>query len=74
MLNVILTQYFEASKYIQFKMLQLTAARHERTVAPKQEATFDYRFIPSDAFIGRPVGFVVNLHYTDSAGGYFVST
>lgn len=43
-------------------------------VQPKQEATFDYRFIPSDAFIGRPVGFVVNLHYTDSSGGYFVNT
>jgi len=57
-----------------YSMLNLTAARHERTVAPKQEATFDYRFIPSDAFIGRPVGFVVNLHYTDAAGGYYVST
>jgi len=56
-----------------YSMLNLTAARYERTVAPKQEATFDYRFIPSDAFIGRPVGFVVNLHYTDSAGGYFVN-
>jgi translocon-associated protein subunit alpha len=57
-----------------YSMLNLTAPRYERTVAPKQEATFDYRFVPSDAFIGRPVGFVVNLHYTDSAGGYFVST
>lgn len=35
---------------------------------------FDYRFIPNDAFIGRPIGFVVNLHYTDSVGGYFVNT
>jgi len=57
-----------------YAMLNLTTARHERTVAPKQEATFEYRFIPSDAFIGRPVGFVVNLHYTDSAGAYFVNT
>ncbi|KAI6178545.1 Signal sequence receptor subunit alpha [Aphelenchoides besseyi] len=57
-----------------YSMLNLTAARFERTVAPKQEATFDYRFIPSDAFIGRPVGFVVNLHYTDAAGGYYVNT
>jgi hypothetical protein len=45
-----------------YSMLNLTAARYERTVAPKQEATFDYRFIPSDAFIGRPVGFVVSLN------------
>jgi len=57
-----------------YTMLNLTAARYERTVAPKQEATFDYRFIPSDAFIGRPVVFVVNLHYSDASGSYFKST
>ncbi|CAD5211571.1 unnamed protein product [Bursaphelenchus xylophilus] len=55
-------------------MLNLTAGRVERTVAPKQEATFDYRFIPNEAFIGRPLGLTVNLHYTDSAGGYYVNT
>ncbi|CAD5207292.1 unnamed protein product [Bursaphelenchus okinawaensis] len=55
-------------------MLNLTAGRVERTVAPKQEASFDYRFIPNEAFIGRPLGLTVNLHYTDSAGGYYVNT
>lgn len=55
-------------------ILNLTAARYEKVVAPKQEATFDYRFIANEAFIGRPLGLVVNVHYTDPVGGYFVST
>jgi hypothetical protein len=37
-------------------------------VPPKQEATFDYAFIPSDAFIGRPLGLVVELQYVDQVG------
>lgn len=57
-----------------YSMMNLTAARYEHVVAPKQEATFDYRFVPHEGFIGRPVGFVVNLHYTDATGGYYVST
>jgi len=57
-----------------YSMLNLTASRYERTVLPKQEVSLDYRFIPNEAFVGRPAGFVVNLHYTDAAGGYYVST
>jgi hypothetical protein len=35
-------------------------------VPPKQEATFDYGFIPSENFAGRPLGLVVLLRYSDS--------
>jgi len=51
-----------------------TAARYNRVVPPKQEATFDYAFIPSDAFIGRPLGLVVELQYVDQEGQTFVHT
>nr|CAD2201879.1 unnamed protein product [Meloidogyne enterolobii] len=50
-----------------------STVRYERLVQPKQEATFDYAFIPSDVFIGRPLGLVVDLHYVDTDGQYFVS-
>ncbi|KAL7074246.1 hypothetical protein ACQ4LE_006892 [Meloidogyne hapla] len=50
-----------------------STVRYERLVQPKQEATFDYAFIPSDVFVGRPLGLVVDLHYVDTDGQYFVS-
>uniref|UniRef100_A0A914MCC3 Translocon-associated protein subunit alpha n=1 Tax=Meloidogyne incognita TaxID=6306 RepID=A0A914MCC3_MELIC len=52
---------------------KFSTVRYERLVQPKQEATFDYAFIPSDVFIGRPLGLVVDLHYVDTDGQYFVS-
>ncbi|KAH7698803.1 translocon-associated protein alpha [Aphelenchoides avenae] len=57
-----------------YHIQNFTAARYERLVQPKQEATFDYAFIPSDQFIGRPLGLVVNLHYVDQDGAYYVNT
>lgn len=55
------------SYYIQ----NYTNARYERLVPPKQEATFDYGFIPSENFAGRPLGLVVLLRYSDSEGAVF---
>lgn len=54
------------TKILHYGFLQFSAVRYERLVQPKQEATFDYAFIPSDAFVGRPLGLVVNLHYVDT--------
>ncbi|KAI3420240.1 hypothetical protein GPALN_003557 [Globodera pallida] len=56
-----------------YHIQNFSAVRYERKVQPKEEATFDYAFIPSDAFVGRPLGLVVNLHYVDTDGNYFVS-
>ncbi|KAI1711142.1 translocon-associated protein (TRAP), alpha subunit domain-containing protein [Ditylenchus destructor] len=39
-----------------YHIQNFSAVRYERTVQPKQEATFDYAFIPSEQFIGRPMG------------------
>jgi len=58
------------SYYIQ----NYTAARYNRAVSPKQEATFDYAFIPHESFIGRPLGLVVELQYVDQDGQTFIHT
>lgn len=56
-----------------YHIQNFSAVRYERLVQPREEATFDYAFIPSDMFIGRPLGLVVNLHYVDTDGQYYVS-
>lgn len=57
-----------------YHIQNFTLARYERVVAPKQEASFDYAFFPSEQFAGRPLGLVVELHYVDSEGAMFMST
>ena len=32
-------------------------------MAPTEEATFDYAFVPSESFAARPFGLTVQLHY-----------
>jgi len=53
------------------QFFQYTNAKYERVVQPKQEATFDYGFVPSENFAGRPLGLVVNLRYIDTDGSTF---
>jgi len=57
-----------------YHIQNFTAARYERVVQPRQEGSFDYAFIPSEQFIGRPLGLVVNLHYTDADGAFYTHT
>jgi translocon-associated protein subunit alpha len=57
-----------------YHVQNFTAARYQRTVAPKQEATFDFALIPNEAFIGRPLGLVVEVHYSDGDNVPYVST
>ena len=56
------------------EILQFTAAVYLKTVPPKQEATFDFAFIPHESFIGRPLGLVVELNYVDADGVQYEST
>lgn len=44
---------------------QYTAAQFDRVVEPGHESTFDYAFMPSDTYAGRPLGLVVNIRYSD---------
>jgi len=57
-----------------YHIQNFTTVRYDRLVQPKQEATFDYAFIPSDAYTGRPLGLVVNLYYEDVEGSYFINS
>ena len=57
-----------------YHIQNFSAAVYNRVVAPKHEATFDYSFVPSDSFIGRPLGLVVNLNYVDADGTVFTNT
>uniref|UniRef100_A0A7E4W908 Translocon-associated protein subunit alpha n=1 Tax=Panagrellus redivivus TaxID=6233 RepID=A0A7E4W908_PANRE len=57
-----------------YHVQNFTAARYQRTIAPKQEATFDFALIPNEAFIGRPLGLVVDLHYSDADNVPYVTT
>ncbi|CAI4230908.1 unnamed protein product [Auanema sp. JU1783] len=50
-----------------------TAGQYNRRVAPKEEVTLDYVFFAHDSFAGRPLGLVVNVHYEDAEGKYFIN-
>jgi translocon-associated protein subunit alpha len=54
-----------------FYIQNFSAIRFSREVAPSQEATLAYSFVPSEAFAGRPFGLNINLNYRDAAGGLF---
>ncbi|XP_013389108.1 translocon-associated protein subunit alpha [Lingula anatina] len=54
-----------------FYIQNFTAARYNRLVEPKAQATFEYAFFPSEQFNGRPFGLSINLNYRDVEGNYF---
>lgn len=54
-----------------FFIQNFSAIVYNRKVAPTQEATLAYSFIPSEAFAGRPFGLNINLVYHDVEGNIF---
>lgn len=54
-----------------FYIQNFSAIAYNRQVAPQQEATLAYSFVPSEAFAGRPFGLNINLAYRDFAGNSF---
>ncbi|CAF1628349.1 unnamed protein product, partial [Adineta ricciae] len=48
-----------------------TALRAEKTVEPGLESTFEYLFMPSETFNGRPMGLVVLVNYRNNEGKRF---
>lgn len=58
------------SYYIQ----NFTGRLYEKTVEPFFDGTFEYSFIPSDAFSSRPFGLVVNLNYHDADNNVYQDT
>lgn len=54
-----------------FYIQNFSAIGYRKIVAPEQEATFHYSFLPSEAFAGRPFGLNIMLNYHDSNGNPF---
>lgn len=44
---------------------------YNSVVKPSEESTFQYTFVPSTGFAGRPFGLHINLAYHDAAGNGF---
>lgn len=55
------------SYYIQ----NFTSLRSDKTLEPGLESTFEYLFMPSETFNGRPMGLVVLLNYRNAEGKRF---
>jgi len=45
---------------------QFTAFTYQQTVEPQTEATFEYSFIPNEAFSSRAFGLTININYKDA--------
>ncbi|CAH1180532.1 unnamed protein product [Phaedon cochleariae] len=54
-----------------FFIQNFSAIGYNKIVAPEQEATFSYSFLPSEAFAGRPFGLHIDLAYRDAFGNSF---
>jgi len=57
-----------------FFIQNYTDAVYNRVVAPKTESTFEYSFIPSEAYAGRPLALSINLRYSDTNKTQFVNS
>ena len=75
--NAFMVDYLTASlRYpmdFSYNIANLTSVRFSRVVAPKEEGTFDYGFVLSDAFASRPFTLNINLHYHDTADRVFIN-
>lgn len=54
-----------------FYIQNFTALRSEKVLEPGLESTFEYLFMPSEAFNGRPMGLVILLNYRNNEGRRF---
>lgn len=54
-----------------FFLQNFTAVTLNRVVEAKRQATFEYGFIPNEAFSARPFGLTVNVNYKDEKGNLF---
>jgi translocon-associated protein subunit alpha len=48
-----------------------TALRAEKNIEPGLESTFEYLFMPSETFNGRPMGLVILINYRNNEGKRF---
>ncbi|ERL88202.1 hypothetical protein D910_05590 [Dendroctonus ponderosae] len=68
-------EYIEASfRYpmdFNYYIQNFSAVGYNSIVKPSEESTFQYTFVPSVGFAGRPFGLHINLAYHDAAGNGF---
>ncbi|CAG5119323.1 unnamed protein product [Candidula unifasciata] len=51
-----------------------TSVTYNTVIQPHRQATFEYGFVPSEAFSARPFGLTISLSYKDSEGTVFQSS
>ncbi|CAL1539375.1 unnamed protein product [Lymnaea stagnalis] len=56
-----------------FFLQNFTTMTFNALVEPKRQATFEYGFVPNEAFSARPFGLAVTLNYKDQSGNVFQS-
>ncbi|KAH9507720.1 SWI/SNF and RSC complex subunit Ssr1 [Bulinus truncatus] len=56
-----------------FFLQNFTTVSFNAVVEPKRQATFEYGFIPNEAFSARPFGLTITLNYKDASGNSFQS-
>ncbi|CAB3407815.1 unnamed protein product [Caenorhabditis bovis] len=56
-----------------YYLQNFTRGEYNRRVPPKQSTTLDYGFYAHESFSGRNLGLVVNLHYEDADGKYYIN-
>ncbi|GFS25510.1 translocon-associated protein subunit alpha [Elysia marginata] len=56
-----------------FFLQNFTAMAYNSLIEPQRQATFEYGFMPSEAFSSRPFGLSVILNYKDAEGAVFQS-
>lgn len=54
-----------------FYIQNFSAINYNKQIAPEQDATFHYSFVPSESFANRPFGLNINLVYHDLKGNIF---
>jgi translocon-associated protein subunit alpha len=54
-----------------FYLQNFTAMTFGSAVEPKRQGSFEYGFVPNEAFSSRPFGLVVNINYKDANGKMF---
>jgi translocon-associated protein subunit alpha len=75
--DIVVDEMLTSLRYPQdfsFVIQNYTAAKYARTIEAGHEGTFDYAFVVSETYAGRPLGLYVSLLYTDSTGKKYQHT
>jgi translocon-associated protein subunit alpha len=57
-----------------FFLQNFTTMTYNSVIPPKRQATFEYGFVPNEAFSARPFGLTITLNYKDTEGTVYQSS